>query len=320
MRETASTRLSRLLSLVPWLQQHDGVSVTEAAAHFGVTPEELTQDLWLTVCCGLPGYGPDQLIDIQFWDEDATIHVIDPQTLDRPLRFSPGEAMSLLVGLRLLAQVPGQHDRAALASVTAKLEAAVDVAHGDTLVVTDAHLDHLALLQQALDSRAAVRIVYAGASRDEITERVVEPGQIINYSGRAYLLAWCRSAGAHRTFRLDRVRSVDILDESIGDGTKGLSDEPDSAVAPTVGTPVRLRVSPRSRWLLETMEARDIDELEDGTLHATILVAETDWLVRIVLGQGGGVEVLTPPEVRQRAADAARQAWEHVTREAPSSG
>ena len=92
MRETASARLSRLLSLVPWLRQHDGVSVAEAAAHFGVTPEELTQDLWLTVCCGLPGHGPDQLIDIQFWDEDATIHVIDPQTLERPLRFSPGEA------------------------------------------------------------------------------------------------------------------------------------------------------------------------------------------------------------------------------------
>ena len=201
------------------------------------------------------------------------------------------------------------------------MEAAVDVGHGDTLVVTDAHVDHLAQLQQALDSRAAVRIVYAGASRDEISERVVEPGQIISYSGHAYLLAWCRSAGAHRTFRLDRVRSIDVLDEILNGGTRGgLTDGLDSVVAPAEGTAVRLRVSARSRWLLETMEASDVAEAEDGTVEATLLVAETDWLVRIVLGQGGGVEVLAPPAVRDRAADAAREAWDRVSREAGSGG
>ena len=120
----APERLSRLLALVPWLSAHDGVTVSEAASHFGVTTEELVDDLNLLICSGLPGYGPEHLVDIQFWDEDEEIHVLDPQTLTAPMRLTPDEVTALLVGLRVLAQVPGDHDRDALVTATAKLERA----------------------------------------------------------------------------------------------------------------------------------------------------------------------------------------------------
>ena len=306
VRETAATRLSRLLALVPWLEQHPGVSISEAAEHFGVGPEELEQDLWLTICCGLPGHGPDQLIDIQFWDEDGSIHVIDAQTLDRPLRLNPGEAMSLLVGLRLLAQIPGEHDRAALASATAKLEAAADVTQGAAVVMQDPSEAVSADLARALEQRRAVRIVYAGASRDEVTERVVEPAEVVRYAGRAYLSAWCRDAGAQRTFRLDRMRSVEILDE--GFQHSRTAPDPAAAITPTEGTPVRMRVSARSRWLLEAFPTTQVMSGGDGQEEATMVVADPTWLVRIVLGQAGGVEVLEPAEVRLQVRNAALEA------------
>ena len=299
MRETAAARLSRLLALVPWLEQHPGVSVPEAAEHFGVTPDELEQDLWLTICCGLPGHGPDQLIDIQFWDDDASIRVIDAQTLDRPLRFSPAEAMSLLVGLRLLTQVPGDHDRAALASATAKLEAAADLAQGSARVADDPAEGTAATLASAIAQGRAVRIVYAGASRDVVTERIVDPGEILRHSGRSYLAAWCRDAGAERTFRLDRVRSVQILDEAARPHTAVAS------VGPAEGLAVTLRVAPRSRWLLETLDASMEDATSSGEQVATIVVADPEWLIRLVLGQGGGLEVLQPADVRDRVRGAA---------------
>jgi predicted DNA-binding transcriptional regulator YafY len=302
VREPAGMRLSRLLSLVPWLEQHDGVSLTEAAEHFGVSAQELERDLWLTVCCGLPGHGPDQLVDIQFWDEDGSIHVIDPQTLDRPLRFSPAEAMSLLVGLRVLAQVPGSHDRAALASVTAKLESAIDVAHGDAVVVAATDDSHVSELLTAIDAGCAVRLVYAGASRDEVTDRVVEPGSVVSHAGHTYLTAWCRRAGAQRTFRLDRVVSVQVLDEPVA------AAPADPQVTPADGTPVRLRFAARSRWLLEFLETSDPIDLGEGSQEVTIAVAEPDWLVRMVLGQGGGVEVLEPAALRLQVRGAAERA------------
>lgn len=303
MAEPAAARLSRLLALVPWLEQHPGVSVQEAAAHFGVTPAELERDLWLTVCCGLPGHGPDQLIDIQFWDDDGTIDVIDAQTLDRPLRLSANEAMSLLVGLRLLAQIPGDHDRTALASATAKLEAAMDDGEGSAVVVQDDTDDSLvATLSDALTRARAVRITYAGASRDEVTHRVVEPGGLLTHAGRAYLVGWCREAGAERTFRLDRVRSAEVLDES----AVQRSGRPETQ--PAHGQAVRLRVAPRSRWLLESWDTTEHEVLADGTLETTILVADTEWLTRIVLGHGGGVVVVAPEGLRVQVRDAALRA------------
>jgi len=307
MRESAGARLSRLLALVPWLEQHDGVSISEAAGHFGVTPEELERDLWLTVCCGLPGHGPDQLIDIQFWDDDGRIHVIDAQTLDRPLRLSSAEAMSLLVGLRLLAQVPGDHDRAALASATAKLEAAADVAQGTAVVVEGPDEARAAQLATAIDSGCAVRIVYSGASRDELTDRVVEPAQILRHGGRTYLAAWCRSAGAQRTFRVDRIRSVEVL--AVRSAARSSVPE----VSPSRGESVRLRITPRSRWLLEAFDTTERVDRGGGTEEATIVVAEPDWLVRIVLGQGGGVEILQPRSLRAQVAKAAKTALERLT-------
>ncbi len=309
MRETAAARLSRLLALVPWLEQHPGVSITDAAAHFGVKPEELEQDLWLTICCGLPGHGPDQLIDIQFWDEDGSIHVIDAQTLDRPLRLSPAEAMSLLVGLRLLAQVPGDHDRAALASATAKLEAAADVAQGAAIVLEDSLEGTVTALTRAISEARPVRVVYAGASRDEVTERIVEPTEIVRHGGRSYLAAWCREAGAQRTFRLDRMRSVEVLDETLPARTATTADRP--TVAPTEGVSVRVRVWPRSRWILEAFDAGGV--VDDGALReATLVVADPAWLVRLVMGQAGGMEVLEPPEVRAQLHDAALSALERL--------
>lgn len=308
VRETAAVRLSRLLALVPWLEQHPGVSIGEAARHFGVTPDELEQDLWLTICCGLPGHGPDQLIDIQFWAEDdsidveGSIRVIDAQTLARPLGFSPAEAMSLLVGLRLLAQVPGDHDRAALASATAKLESAADIAQGAAVVVDDPQEELARRLADAIVQARAVRLVYAGGSSDEVSERVVEPAHILSHGGSTYLGAWCREAGAQRTFRLDRIRSCEVLEDPVG------PHPVPSSIAPVEGTLARLRVAPQSRWLLETLDPQEIVEFDDRSCEATLVVAQPPWLIRMVLGQAGGVEVLGPPGLRRQVHDAALEA------------
>lgn len=309
MAETSAQRLSRLLALVPWLEQHQDVSISEAAEHFGVSAQQLERDLWLTICCGLPGHGPEDLIDIQFWDEDGRITVVDPQTLDRPLRLTASESTALLVGLRLLAQVPGAHDRSVIASVTAKLEQAAGHADETPAVVFEDLQPGVAdALHAAIAQHRAVRIVYAGATRDEVTERVVDPVEIVEYQGRRYLHGWCRVANAQRTFRLDRMRSVALLDEPATPVTLA-----PAGVAP-VGTAVRMRIRPGARWLLETLEFADVMPTGDAEVEATLVVAEPAWVVRLVLGQAGQAIVLEPPEVRDLVRAAAEESLQRVER------
>ena len=42
--DTAATRLSRLLALVPWLSAHEGITVDEAAAHLPVRERSLEKE------------------------------------------------------------------------------------------------------------------------------------------------------------------------------------------------------------------------------------------------------------------------------------
>ena len=195
---SAVARLSRLLALVPWLAAHPEATLPQAAAHFGITEAQLEQDLNTIVCSGLPGHGPDQLIDIDFWNEDGSIRVIDDQGLSAPLRLTSSEVTSLLVGLRILEQVPGDHDRSAMVSVAAKL-AALAPGYADDVIVTlpgAVAEDLLAAVDAALRQGSAMEITYAGATREEVTERVIWPRAVTVDGGRTYVTAWCSRAGA----------------------------------------------------------------------------------------------------------------------------
>ena len=317
---SSAARLSRLLALVPWLVVNDGITITEAAAHFGVSPEQLEKDLWLLIVCGLPGHGPDQLVDIQFWEE-ARIHVLDAQTMNAPLRLSGDEAVALLVGLRLLAQIPGDHDRVALLRATHRLQDAVGDLGDRSSVVVDIAGDSsvVDVLNEAIIRGRYVHIVYGSATRDEVTERDIEPLRITSDDGRTYVEAMCRRAGAVRTFRLDRILKATLPDPR-SDG--GIADEPIDATsddvprdagfamtaAATPSSSARIKVDGDARWVLDVLALEDIEEGADGSLSATVLVHDPEWLVRTMLSLGGIAEVTTPESLRIAVANAAERA------------
>src|SRR6185369_15768311 len=132
----SAERLARLLNLVPYLLARPGIPIAEAAADHGVTERQLREDLELLWVCGLPGYGPGDLIDMAF-DGDRVTVTYDAG-IDRPLRLTHDEALALIVALRMLAQVPGGIDlpgggnsREAVERALAKIESAAgDAAAG----------------------------------------------------------------------------------------------------------------------------------------------------------------------------------------------
>ena len=103
-------RLPRLLSLVPYLLARPGIPVVEAAADFGISERQLRRDLELLWMCGLPGYGPGDLVDLSFSGD--TVTVTHDAGMRRPLRLTTAEATALLMALRTLADVPGVADTA----------------------------------------------------------------------------------------------------------------------------------------------------------------------------------------------------------------
>ena len=298
---TSGPRLSRLMTMVPWLLAHDGVSIEEAAQHFGISAEQCEKDLWLLVVCGLPGHMPDQLVDIQFWD-DGRIHVIDPQTLDRPLELSGDEVMSMLVALRLLAQVPGSHDRVTLYGLIERLENHLEVKAAQTVLIdSGTNAASLLTVEEALQQHRKLELVYASGTHDDVSERTVSPIRVIVTDGHSYLEAFCEKAEAVRTFRLDRIMSLRLS------GPQDLKPiDAESEVLHPQSAVVQIDAS--ARWILDMYPIQSVIENDDGNFVGNLAYRELDWLIKVALSLRGALEVCSPSEARHGVATAAAAA------------
>jgi predicted DNA-binding transcriptional regulator YafY len=74
------------------------------------------------------------------------------------------------------------------------------------------HPDTTATLVRASSDRRRVRIGYALGPHRERTLQV-DPWAVVVRHGRWYVLGWSHAADARRMYRIDRVRSVDVLPE-----------------------------------------------------------------------------------------------------------
>jgi predicted DNA-binding transcriptional regulator YafY len=311
---TATERLSRLLALVPYLVSHQGIPLAEAAADFGITEKALIKDLELLFVCGTPGHMPDDLIDAE-WD-DGNVYLRNADTLARPLRLGVDEALALIVGLRTLAEVPGLHDREALARTMAKLEAAAGeaaLASGQVTVEVEGQADVLAAVRSALARGARLHLTYFVPTRDETTERDVDPMRVVLMDGRWYVEGWCRRAEAVRLFRLDRVEHVIVLDEPAAPPPEAEPTDLSAGLfqpAPEHRRAV-LVLAPDAHWVAEYYPVDEIDQdvdAPDGAIRVVMRYADPVWLVRLVLGLGGAARVVDPPELAAAVLQRARQA------------
>jgi len=75
-------RTARLLDLVPYLHANQGISLDELAEDFGVSTSQIQSDLTTLWMCGLPGYTPLELMDLEF--DSGFVTIRNAKTLSRP--------------------------------------------------------------------------------------------------------------------------------------------------------------------------------------------------------------------------------------------
>lgn len=313
-----STRLVRLLNMVPYFQANPKITYAEAATDLGVSVKQLRDDLNQLWMCGLPGYGPGDLIDFEFSGD--TIEVTFSAGIDHALRLTSPEATGILVALRALADVPGMVDPEAARSAIAKIESAAGVVgHGDGMPV--AAVDEPAPIESeaAAAVRAAARdgralaIEYYSASHDMLSSRVVDPIRIVLVSDHSYLEAWCRSAEGVRLFRFDRIVDAHVLDEASAPPPPAAQAGPDTSLfdadpANSSLPSAVLLIERSASWMFDYYPLREIRELPDGACEAAMTYGSEAWMTRFVLGFGSAVRVLAPESLAQRVRDSAAAA------------
>lgn len=281
MARRSIDRLVRLLALPAWVAEHEGASFEEAAAHFGVTAAMIRSDVETLWVSGLPGGMPGDLVDFSADDFEAgRLRLTEPLGLDRPVRLSRQEAVALLLSLRVLGDV-----------------LADDPASGSGTAV-------LRTVRRAMAERRRLRLTYVSAT-DTRSVREVDPLELITDGSHLTVRAWCLSARDERSFRLDRILNVELLDATATTHrARRRHGEPRSSRSRTAV----LTLAPGGRWLVEQVDAEKIEILPEGAIRAQVRGRDEDWLVGLVLSAGRHIRGVLPRSLALRARGAAQRA------------
>ena len=312
--ESATERLARVLALVPYISRRPGVAIEDLASEFGVGISQIQKDLDLIMVCGLPGYYPDDLIDVVLSEDGGTVSIAFDAGLERPVRLTHDEAVALTVALRALAGLPELVDADSVYSALAKLEQiGADDAAG-VQVEAAAPAAALGVVRQALDQGRQLWMRYYTASRDAVTERTVDPLRLLVTDGQTYLEAYCHLVAGVRHFRVDRIEDVRILDEPAQQPLVVIEEVPQRMFHPSPGVPpVTLVLDAAVRWFAEYYQADEVvgaeaaglPALPDSQFRVRMRPSGDDWLVRQVLSLGSAARIEDRPdlqsEVRRRA-------------------
>ena len=305
-------RLDRLFAITTFLQGRSRVRAEDLAHAFEVSLRTIYRDVAALSEAGVPVVSrPGEGYEL------AAGYFLPP------LVFSTAEATALVLGARLLASrttggTPVAADRAIAKIVTVLPESVrgeVERQTGPVRFVRplppDAPVDlddpRLAALRRAAVEHRVVHLRYHGRTRNETTERMVEPRALACYDGAWYLSAYCRLRCGMRDFRLERIEGIILRDETFRPRTE--------EVPARTRLAVRVRFAPRVlRWVRERQHWSF--EREEVGAGVAVMVYGPDSLDEIapwLLGWGTAAEVVSPEELRGRLRDEARALAEMLT-------
>lgn len=248
----------------------------------------------------------------------------------RPPFFSltEGELISLFIAERVMHQYRGTPWEVEVSQAFRKLadqlqgEISLDLAGVETAQsfrLTAPSLHDVEIFQQlvaAARSRHTVQITYWTASRDETTDRRIDPLHLSNVDGDWFLLAWCHHRKSIRTFSPSRIRKLRTCSETF---------VPPADFDPSTHLSSAFRVIQEERGPMHNVRlrftgfaARYVGErtwhssqaqvvTEDGSLELTLRLASLLEVRQWAMSYGSECEVLEPAELRNQIADEARR-------------
>ena len=306
-------RGARILKIQTLLQGNPhGLTTGEIARRTGVHARTTYRDIRALESMNVPVY------------EDRGRILIDANYFVAPVKFTLPEAMALLMGVRLMSRATDEADPD-VADAFTKLAAVLPPTVAQYVHATVRQMQErppnptysrvLQTIALGWAGNRAVRIWYP-ASDHQVKLRVIEPYFLEpSMIGRSsYVVARDRGVGEMRTFKLERITRAEATSEPYqipGDfdvnqylaGAWGIFHSGDPVE-------VRLRFYPPAAARVKESIWHPSQQLSDGPRGAVDMAVRVTGTIEItpwILGWGDAVEVLAPPDLRQKIAAAGQK-------------
>jgi predicted DNA-binding transcriptional regulator YafY len=306
-----SVTAARLIHLIMLLQRQPNQKGRELAARLGVSERTLHRYLARMDEMGIPIYaerGPY-----------GGISLVRGYRMP-PLVLTPEESVAVYLGVGLAEDLWGPLYREAAHTALAKLDnllpdeqrreaawarrylVAAGLHRGDL----DALAPTLEILRRAARDHLTVRMLYQSASRPDPTGRELEPYALVYRSGWGYVVGYCRLRQQVRTFRLDRIQELTLLDTRFtppADFDLAAYLENDRQLQAAVRVRMRFATWMKQAALDNRHYWETLEEQPDGSVLVSYAAPNVEWAASTALAYGPGVCVLEPAEVRRAVAD-----------------
>lgn len=322
MPEERSDALARLVSMVTVIDRHPGITVEELAAHFGRSKARIRADIALLDRAGFDDLLPGRTFDIDYdlYLEKEQVRLHTPLNLSSPLPLTDREFALLLTGVQALAPTLDDDELALLPSTLSSLVAmrrkgdenrAVGSSVTVATTLSQERRKALNVIHDALSRAGTVSFHYLNAAGVH-SDRVFTPLTLVAERDGWVTSGWCHSAGGSRTFRLDRMTKVRLMDPSDAEGSARPTAVPSRTIHEPEGRDrgqmVTVTLDPQAQWAVHESPAFTVTTDASGQILATYRVWDERWFLAELLLLAPYVLATDPPYLQEAAGALARRA------------
>ena len=162
-------------------------------------------------------------------------------------------------------------------------------------------------LERAVLNKYVITFTYCN-SELTVTEQTVEPLKLVFKSHSWYLIAFSRRREEIRTYKLSRIRDLQITDQ-LFDRQLPADFSLTPANKEEYDIPLfKLHFSEKIAYkVYDEFQEKYITKLEDGTLEVNFRFQLSDWTFLYLLSFGEYVEIVVPVEARMLMKEKARK-------------
>ena|SRR5258708_3889523 len=316
-------RIDRLTAILIQLQSKKIVKAEEIANRFEISLRTVYRDVKALMEAGVP-----------IGSEAGTGYfIVDGYHLP-PVMFNQEEASAMLMAGKLVEKMTDLSVKEAFESALLKIKSVLNDSEKDHLEMLQASVEvgrmpmpessnfpnnFLTNIQKALVNKEVLEIEYH-STREQLTNREVEPIGIQYYSGAWHLIGWCRLRSGYRDFRADRIKTL------VNSGKKfdsrnliSLQEYLQSLMQSYNELQKVVLIFDKSifkyrRYIYGFVSEEDLGD----RVRTTFLVNNYSWLARWLLSFGRAVEVEQPEKLKETLAELVEELHEHYL--APSYG
>jgi len=301
---STTERIKRLLSVLPWIESQNGPYIEDVVSRFDYPRKELLEDLENVVFfVGIYPFTPDCLIEISMTEERVWVRYAD--WFRQPMKLDKRELTALRAAGKALIEFSGslvddiEEELGPLERALTKLSAFEDEMEDLLEIKLATPTNHLLEMQNSIKAKTVIQIDYLAGSRNELSTRKIEPEKIFATGGNWYVLAYCKKSLMKKTFRVDRIKGIEILgearetqpdDDSDAKDFFNLDKFPNAIIELPVG----------DKPLTDRFPNIEVEEISGEKVRLICPVASEVWLKHLLMVLGINAEIQELPEGTDR--------------------